>query len=117
MKPKTPIALLAVALGLAVGGCTAPIGADRVTTRRAYGQVRENALGKGDGDLQHGRDGVVAYTSAHVDYADSELLVRGGHSCQSLPVAIEEIQRILHEHLNQIGSQPNGSHKANLHKL
>ena len=47
---------------------------------------------KGDGDLQKGRDGVVAYTSAHVDYVESELVVRGPHSCQNLPATIEEVR-------------------------
>jgi len=62
---------------------------------------------KGSGNVQHGRDGVVAYTSAHVDYAASELVVRGGHSCQNLPATMEEVRRILHEHLNQIDSKAN----------
>ena len=56
----------------------------------------------GDGDLQNGRDGVVAYTSAHVDYVESELVVRGPHSCQNLPATIEEARRILHEHLKEL---------------
>jgi pimeloyl-ACP methyl ester carboxylesterase len=56
---------------------------------------------EGDGDYHDGRDGVVAYTSAHVDYAESELVVRGKHSCQNLPATIEEVRRILHEHLNE----------------
>jgi triacylglycerol esterase/lipase EstA (alpha/beta hydrolase family) len=54
---------------------------------------------KGEGDLQKGRDGVVAYTSAHVDYVESELVVRAAHSCQNLPATIEEVRRILYEHL------------------
>ena len=57
---------------------------------------------KGDGDLQEGRDGVVAYTSAHVDYVESELVVRGPHSCQNMPATIEEVRRILHEHLKEL---------------
>ena len=57
---------------------------------------------KGDGDLQNGRDGVVGYTSAHVDYVESELVVRGPHSCQNLPATIEEVRRILHEHLKEL---------------
>jgi hypothetical protein len=55
----------------------------------------------GDGEHGKGRDGVVAYSSAHVDYVDSEFIVRGGHSCLDLPSTIEEVRRILHEHLNQ----------------
>jgi hypothetical protein len=55
---------------------------------------------KGDGDFRSGKDGVVAYTSAHQDYTSSEFIVRSGHSCQSRPAAIEEVRRILHEHLS-----------------
>jgi pimeloyl-ACP methyl ester carboxylesterase len=56
---------------------------------------------KGDGDYHKGRDGVVAYTSAHVDYVASELVVRGGHSCLNQPATIEEVRRILHENLQE----------------
>ena len=56
----------------------------------------------GDGDLQNGRDGVVAYTSAHVDYVESELVVRGEHSCQNLPATMEEVRRILRKHLKEL---------------
>jgi hypothetical protein len=48
-----------------------------------------------------GDDGVVKYTSAHVDYVASEFLVRNGHSCQSHPLVIEEVRRILLEHLKE----------------
>jgi hypothetical protein len=53
---------------------------------------------KGDGDYHKGNDGVVAYTSAHIDYAKSEFIVRGPHSCQGMPPTIEEVRRILYEH-------------------
>lgn len=53
----------------------------------------------GDGDPEEGSDGVVAYTSAHLDGVVSELVVRGGHSCQENPLAILEVRRILREHL------------------
>lgn len=56
---------------------------------------------KGKGDYHTGNDGVVEYKSAHVDYAESELVVRYKHSCQSTPRAIEEVRRILHEHLGE----------------
>jgi pimeloyl-ACP methyl ester carboxylesterase len=60
----------------------------------------------GDGDpLDGGKDGVVSYESAHVDYVDSELVVRGEHSCLNLPATIEEVRRILHEHLSEVDSQ------------
>ena len=53
----------------------------------------------GEGDYHQGRDGVVAYQSAHVDYVDSECIVRSKHSCLNQPATIEEVRRILHEHL------------------
>jgi hypothetical protein len=56
---------------------------------------------KGNGDHHFGRDSVVAYQRRHVDYVESELVVRAGHSCQNQPATIEEVRRILHEHLAQ----------------
>jgi pimeloyl-ACP methyl ester carboxylesterase len=53
----------------------------------------------GDGDYRQGRDGVVAYQSAHVDYVESELIVSSKHTCLNHPATIEEVRRILHEHL------------------
>jgi len=44
-------------------------------------------------------DGVVQYTSAHVDYTASELVVNSGHSTQGEPETIEEIRRILLLHI------------------
>lgn len=55
---------------------------------------------KGDGPPETGKDGIVSYQSAHVSHVDSELVVRDVHSCQSNPVTIEEVRRILLEHLN-----------------
>jgi len=53
----------------------------------------------GDGPLADGKDGVVAYSSAHIEPVDSELVVRGaGHSVQDDPRAIEEVRRLLAEH-------------------
>lgn len=56
-----------------------------------------------DGDEMppEGDDGVVQYTSAHVDYVESEFIVRKDHSCQSHPLVIEEIRRILLDHLRE----------------
>ena len=52
------------------------------------------------GDYHQGNDGIVKYTSAHVDYVESEFIVHSFHSCQDKPETIEEVRRILHEHLN-----------------
>jgi pimeloyl-ACP methyl ester carboxylesterase len=46
-------------------------------------------------------DGVVEYTSAHIDGAASELIVHSGHSTQTEPQTIEEIRRILIENLKE----------------
>jgi hypothetical protein len=51
---------------------------------------------RGDGLLAEEADGVVRYSSAHVEGVDSELVVRhSGHSTQSNPVTIAEVRRIL----------------------
>jgi len=36
-----------------------------------------------------------------VDYAESEFIVRSGHSCQGNPLTIEEVRRILLENLDE----------------
>jgi hypothetical protein len=53
---------------------------------------------KGDGPFQQDTDGVVAYSSAHLDGMASELVVTSDHSVQQNPEAIEEVRRILLEH-------------------
>jgi pimeloyl-ACP methyl ester carboxylesterase len=53
---------------------------------------------KGDGPLEQETDGVVAYSSAHLEGVASELVVTSGHSVQQTPKAIEEVRRILREH-------------------
>jgi pimeloyl-ACP methyl ester carboxylesterase len=59
----------------------------------------------GNGDYHQGKDGLVTYASAHVDYAASEFIVRSGHSCQDKPPTIEEVRRILLEHLGTLPAQ------------
>jgi hypothetical protein len=53
---------------------------------------------EGDGPVEEGDDGVVKYTSAHIEPVESELVVRSGHSVQGNPHAIEEVRRILRLH-------------------
>lgn len=50
---------------------------------------------QGDGPIETGNDGVVQYSSAHIDEAESELVVRSGHSVQSNPKTVAEVRRIL----------------------
>jgi pimeloyl-ACP methyl ester carboxylesterase len=60
---------------------------------------------EGDGPKEEGDDGVVAYKSAHIDEAVSEVVVNWRHSCQGTPEVIEEIKRILFEHLAALESK------------
>jgi pimeloyl-ACP methyl ester carboxylesterase len=55
----------------------------------------------GEGPVTGKTDGVVAYESAHIDGVASELVVRSAHSTQSHPETIEEVKRILTEHLGK----------------
>ncbi len=65
--------------------------------------IKANSIIAIDGNDQppKGADGVVQYSSAHVDYAESEFIVRSGHSCQMNPLTIEEVRRILIENLGE----------------
>ena len=55
----------------------------------------------GDEHPPDGDDGVVKYTSAHLDGVESEFIVRSGHSSQLEPSSIEEVRRILLKHLKE----------------
>jgi pimeloyl-ACP methyl ester carboxylesterase len=50
---------------------------------------------KGDGPVEADDDGIVEYSSAHIEEAVSELVVQSNHSVQDHPHAIEEVRRIL----------------------
>jgi len=54
------------------------------------------------GDTPGGTDGIVPYESSHLDDAVSEKIVRSGHSAHNHPLAIQEVRRILHEHLDAV---------------
>ncbi|GJL60895.1 MAG: hypothetical protein NPIRA03_37520 [Nitrospirales bacterium] len=56
---------------------------------------------EGDGPLEEGTDGVVAYQSAHLEGMESEFIVRSGHSCQSNTHTIQEVRRILLLHAEE----------------
>lgn len=53
---------------------------------------------KAPGPLDQATDGVVAYSSAHLEEARSEAIVVSGHSAQGDPEVIAEMRRILLEH-------------------
>jgi hypothetical protein len=56
-------------------------------------------MGVQKGPKEEGGDGVVSYQSAHLEDVDSEFVVRSGHSSQANPNVIQEVRRILIEHL------------------
>jgi len=51
------------------------------------------------GPVEQGDDGVVEYQSAHLEGTESELVVVDSHSCQANPHTVEEVRRILLEHV------------------
>ncbi len=57
---------------------------------------------EGEGLLEEGNDGVVAYKSAHLEGMESEFVVRSGHSCQSNTHTIQEVRRILLVHATEL---------------
>ena len=59
----------------------------------------------GKGNLETGGDGVVPYNSAHLDGAVSELIVRSDHSAQEKQASVDEVRRILVEHLGPLQSE------------
>jgi len=67
---------------------------------------------QGDGPLEDEVDGVVAYKSAHIDGVESEVVIHhSGHSAQSDPRTVDEVRRILLEHVAHAdcGQTPLGS--------
>jgi hypothetical protein len=65
----------------------------------AKGVVANSIVGvEGGGPPAEGGDGVVKYSSAHIDGVESEKIVNSGHSMQGHPVTIQEVKRILMEH-------------------
>jgi hypothetical protein len=75
---------------------TLPI-SDRVTMHSIIGRVKEHRA------LEKSSDGVVPYWSSHLEGVESELVVKSCHNVPECPEAIEELQRILHLHLEKLG--------------
>jgi hypothetical protein len=61
---------------------------------------------RGEGPITSGNDGVVAYESAHLEGVASEKVVRSSHSTQSEPDTIQEVRRILREHVLSTTEKP-----------
>jgi hypothetical protein len=64
---------------------------------------------KGKGPLSDSDDGVVPYTSSHLDGADSELAVPSWHGVQDTPQAIIELRRILRLHATALHCLQSGN--------
>ena len=82
MSPKNPVLLALADIPVAPGV-------------KAYSIISV----EGEGDYHQGKDGLVAYSSAHVDYADGEYIVRSFHSCLSNPATIEDVRTILRTYI------------------
>jgi pimeloyl-ACP methyl ester carboxylesterase len=69
----------------------------------ANGVVAHSIVGvEGGGPPADGGDGVVKYSSAHIDGVVSEKIVNSAHSMQGNPETIQEVKRILIEHANSL---------------
>jgi hypothetical protein len=67
----------------------------------ADGVIAHSIVGVEGGGLPAlGGDGVVKYSSAHIDGVASEKIVPSAHSMQGNPETIQEVKRILIEHAN-----------------
>ncbi|HEU5464972.1 MAG TPA: hypothetical protein VFV82_12640, partial [Candidatus Binatia bacterium] len=71
----------------------------------ADGVTAHSIIGvEGSGPPAEGGDGVVKYSSAHIDGVASEKIVHSGHSMQGNPETIQEVKRILMEHAEAVAS-------------
>ena len=69
----------------------------------ADGVIANSIVGvEGGGPPAEGGDGVVKYSSAHIDGVESEKIVNSAHSMQGNPETIQEVKRILIEHANSL---------------
>jgi pimeloyl-ACP methyl ester carboxylesterase len=60
----------------------------------------------GEDDGTYSTDGVVSYRSAHLEGAESELVVPAGHVLISHPGTVAEIKRILEKNIAEKGNAP-----------
>jgi len=59
---------------------------------------------QGTGPIEEGSDGVVPYSSAHLEGVESEVVIRSTHTVQDQPAAVEEVRRILLLHATEASS-------------
>ena len=69
----------------------------------ADGVVANSIVGvEGGGPPAEGGDGVVKYSSAHIEGVESEKIVNSPHSMQGNPETIQEVKRILLKHAKSL---------------
>ena len=72
-------------------------------SRMKEGLIYHSIIGDQDhADHPGGTDGVVPYSSSHLDNAASEVIVHSGHSIHRSPAAMRELLRILRLHLREL---------------
>jgi len=72
------------------------------SSRIKEGVVYHSIIGDRDqADHAGGSDGVVPYSSSHLNGAASEVIVHSGHSVHRSPAAMRELLRILRQHLRE----------------
>jgi pimeloyl-ACP methyl ester carboxylesterase len=116
-----PVALTGVAAAVVrnrdavVGGGFVPSAVDNMSPRHPFIRALQEIpvapaikahsiiAVEGDGPVEQGDDGVVKYSSAHIDGVESELIVKSSHSTQGNPHTIQEVRRILRLH---VGLEP-----------
>ncbi len=72
--------------------------APRVTAHSIIGRV-------GRGPLEKSTDGVVPYSSSHLDWVASERVLPVSHFCQDHPETIAELRRLLYLHLSESAAE------------
>lgn len=79
----------------------APIYAALNSSPFAKGVPYHSIMGdRGRGDTPNSSDGIVRYSSSHLEGAESELIVPTGHGAYESPLAVDEVKRILKKHAN-----------------
>ncbi len=81
------------------------------TLQIAHGVAYHSIIGRKDPSvpLEASSDGLVPYSSSHLEGAMSELIVTSGHGVQQTPEAIFEVRRILREAATGSSPAPRGA--------
>ncbi|MGO9918682.1 MAG: esterase/lipase family protein [Isosphaeraceae bacterium] len=75
--------------------------AQPISPRVAYHSIIARRRRRSLQPLEKSSDGLVDYSSTHLDGAASECIVSAGHMCEADPEVIREVQRILTLHVSE----------------